>query len=71
MTVDEARQVIGRYVIYKPWPEAPPERWERGVITSVSTTLVFVRYGGDQHSKGTSPRDLELAFFATDANGEE
>ena len=54
MTLEEARKAIGWIVIYNP----PDVRSERGVITSVSDTHVFVRYGSDGHSKATRPEDL-------------
>lgn len=56
MTLDEARHHIGDDVVYTTG-YAPPEE---GVITSVSTSLVFVRYKGDPHAKGTNPADLTL-----------
>jgi hypothetical protein len=31
---------------------------EEGVITSVNSSMVFVRYGSDAHSKATCPIDL-------------
>jgi hypothetical protein len=56
VTLDEARKSIGRTVVYTP-PAGDPET---GVITSTSTTMVFVRYGGDNHAKATNPADLTL-----------
>lgn len=59
MTLAEARQLIGRTVIYRRWPvTAGPS--DIGVITSVNDTYVFVRYRSDTHSKATDPRDLTL-----------
>lgn len=58
MTIDQARAAIGRRVIYRPgYAEAPPEY---GVITSVNTKYVFVRYGSAVQSAATDPTDLEL-----------
>ncbi len=57
MRLNEAREQIGRKVIYKSAPFAPIEV---GVITSVNETYVFVRYGSDQHSKATYPDMLTL-----------
>ena len=31
---------------------------EKGIVTSVNSTYVFVRFGGDAHSKACDPRDL-------------
>jgi hypothetical protein len=49
---------IGRKVIYtgNRYPDGKPEE---GVITSYNTVAVFVRYGSDTGSKGTSRADLE------------
>lgn len=74
MNLEEAREHIGSGVVYDPgqyqerWGyvglmrtiESAPLRKEDGMITSVNDTYVFVRYAGDQHSKATSPEDLEL-----------
>lgn len=43
----------GSRVVYTPTKED-------GVVTSINDKYVFVRYGGDTHSKATSPGDLEL-----------
>lgn len=59
MTLAEAREAIGRKVVYTPsrqWRLTP----EEGVITSVNEIYVHVRYGGDVHTKATRPEDLEL-----------
>jgi hypothetical protein len=55
--IDPTLDDIGRKVVYRARnPKAEPEE---GVITSFNETCVFVRYGADVHSKGTSRRDLE------------
>jgi hypothetical protein len=56
MTIDEAREHTGDGVVYSNG-YAPPEA---GVIASVSASLVFVRYTGALHAKGTDPADLTL-----------
>ena len=33
-------------------------RVEKGLVTSVNRTYVFVRFGGDSHSKACRPEDL-------------
>ena len=48
-----------RLVVYKNYRL---ERTEEGVITSWNDTYIFVRYGGDNHSKATSPRDLDWSI---------
>ena len=53
MTLEEAREHVGSGVVY---------RGEDGTITSVNDSFVFVRYGSDQHSKATSPGDLQLLY---------
>ena len=32
---------------------------ERGIVTSKNTENVFVRFGGDTHSKACSPKNLQ------------
>lgn len=56
MTLDEARACIGNAVVYRPHWIYPSEQ---GVVTSVGTIYVFVRYGTDVHSKATHPSQLE------------
>jgi hypothetical protein len=56
MTLDEARDHIGDGVTY--YPAGQPI--EDGVIVGVSSTMVFVRYRGDQTAKATRPEDLTL-----------
>jgi hypothetical protein len=51
----EARKSIGQRVAYRARPGWPPEY---GVITSVNTMLVFVRFDGDAWSKGCKPESL-------------
>ena len=55
--LDPTTNDIGRLVVYKArHPNAEPEQ---GVITSFNEHCVFVRYGADVYSKGTSREDLE------------
>ena len=49
---------IGRKVVYT-GNRYPGGKLEEGVITSFNGVNVFVRYGADYGSKGTSPADLE------------
>jgi hypothetical protein len=67
MTLDEAREHIGHGVVYT----APHGAREDGVITGVSSRVVFVRYADDQTSKGTYAADLTLlaGTAATTAGG--
>jgi hypothetical protein len=59
MTLEEAREHVGRDVTYHPYaPELDPV--EQGVITSVNHRFAFVRYAGDTASKATSPELLTL-----------
>ena len=55
MTLDEARERIGQKVVYR----TAYGRTEEGVITSVNSSHVFVRYGSDVGSKSTAPEALE------------
>lgn len=55
VTLEAARENIGRGVVYRPGFGEP----EAGVITSVGEANVFVRYGADRGSKATRPGDLE------------
>ena len=54
---------IGRSVIYT-GNRYPGGKTEEGVITSLNDHSVFVRYGADKHSKGTSRSDLEWVSHA-------
>lgn len=56
MTLTEAAAHIGSGVVYIPEHGAR----EDGVITSVTSRWVFVRYAGDAGSKATNPGDLTL-----------
>jgi hypothetical protein len=56
MTLGEAREHIGHSVVYRSHNGVT----EYGVITSVGRVWVMVRYGSDQHSKGTDPAALAL-----------
>lgn len=49
---------IGREVVYT-GNRYPGGKLESGVITSFNDHTVFVRYGSDKGSKGTSRSDLE------------
>ncbi len=51
MTPDEARDHIGREVAYRP---------DKGVITSVSDGVAWVRYPRHEHPVAVDPADLEL-----------
>jgi hypothetical protein len=59
LTLDLARQNIGRRVLYTP-PQRLGRPVEPGVITSVNDTFVFVLYQGSKHSAATRPEDLEF-----------
>lgn len=56
MTLTEARENIGRKVVYT----APHGAKEDGIITTVGFTYVFVRYGNNQHGSATDPKRLAL-----------
>lgn len=61
MNIEEAREGIGRRVVYEP-PGAPPER---GMITEVRPAFehpgyVFVRYDGDRVAKATAAEMLRF-----------
>ena len=51
----------GMYALYVPRKARGDLRHpcvEKGLVTSVNETYVFVRFGGDAHSKACDPRDL-------------
>jgi hypothetical protein len=60
MTLEEARNSVGRRVKYTPFKGCDDKDLEYGVITSVSDLFVSVRYGSDVNSKSTKSYDLEL-----------
>lgn len=57
ITLEQAKANIGNRVTYTC---AGSQDKEYGVITSVNSKFVFVRYGSDINSKATSPEDLTL-----------
>lgn len=60
MTLAEASDHVRSKVIYRP-PHVPREAsGEEGIITSVNTSYVFVRYGADVGSMATPPDRIEL-----------
>ena len=56
--IEPSEDDIGRSVIYT-GNRYPGGAIEEGVITSFNNFCVFVRYGADKHSKGTSRADLD------------
>jgi hypothetical protein len=63
--IEPTKADIGRRVVYCPvGGEA-----EHGVITAISGAYVFVRYGDEQHSKGTDRGDLEWVDVRQEPEG--
>jgi hypothetical protein len=60
MTLQEAKENIGRKVIYTPFEGCTVAEIEVGVITGVNSRFAMVRYGSDNWSKATHPNDLDL-----------
>jgi hypothetical protein len=63
MTLEEARNNIGKFVIYTPFSDFTKgeiHRLQYGFITSVNDRYVFVRYGDGDTSAATDPNDLKL-----------
>ena len=58
ITVEHARDNIGRKVVYTPYRG----KVEEGVITGVSErgTWIFVRFGADTNAKATTPAALDF-----------
>lgn len=56
--IEPSERDIGRKVVYT-GNRYPGGKLEEGVITSFNPHTVFVRYGADTGSKGTSRVDLE------------
>ena len=57
MTTDQARNAIGRTVVYVPYPGATPEI---GTISGTSSLYVFVQYAGQRGTKATPAELLEF-----------
>jgi hypothetical protein len=60
MTLQEAKDNIGKKVIYTPFEGCDSKDLKYGVITSVNSKYVFVRYGSDINSKATGADYIEL-----------
>lgn len=57
MTLDEARESIGKLVVHEP----PATKPERGVVVRVNTSYVFVRFPWTPgSSQAAYPQDLTL-----------
>lgn len=56
MKLSEARQLVGREVVYT---EKHTNKKEFGIVTSVNDKYVFVKYSNDTIAKATRPQDLE------------
>lgn len=56
--IDPTLSDIGRRVVYT-GNRYPGGKLEEGVIAGFNSHCVFVRYGADKNSKGTSRSDLE------------
>lgn len=65
--IDPVADDISRTVIFT-GNRYPGGQTEEGVITSFNEWAVFVRYGADKHSKGTSRADLEWAHVGVTTN---
>jgi hypothetical protein len=63
MKIEDA--VPDRKVVYTPFKNCDPRLLEDGVITSVNSRFVFVRYGSDTHAKSTDPKDIEYIYNPT------
>ena len=60
MTLEKAKENIGRIVIYTPYKGCPNRLKQRGIVTHANDKYAFVRYGGDIGAKATKVDDLEL-----------
>jgi hypothetical protein len=67
MTLDEARENIGRQVTYQPYESAPIEE---GVITRVNNLYVFVHFRGDMAPKAIAPQALMFSHSLTELRGD-
>ncbi len=56
MTLAEAKAYVGKRVIYR----VGTSEEEEGVIESVNSSYVFVRYGSDKRTQATLPRFLSV-----------
>jgi len=66
--VNPTKDDVGRSVVYT-GNRYPGGKLEEGVITSFNDYCVFVRYGADKGSKGTSRADLEWVAHNTQERG--
>lgn len=59
MNLDDARNLIGCKVVYRAPHVRANEPGEEGVVTSVNSSYVFVRYGTSTTSAATPAECLE------------
>jgi len=61
ISLTDASTRIGDAVVYEVsnGPRFSDRTFDMGVVTGVNESFVFVRYGGDSHSKATRPEDLD------------
>jgi hypothetical protein len=61
MSINEAKNNIGKMVIYKPYDGCPNQLWQTGKIKSVNEKYVFVLYNHNTiFGEATKPEDLTL-----------
>lgn len=52
--------LTGKRVIYKPFPNCPPELIVEGIVVGSNDEYLFVRYGEDIHAKATNQKDVDF-----------
>ena len=62
MTIQEAKENIGREVRYVPYIGCPKNQIEHGIITSVNKEYVFVNFAPRTMGRGEACRPKDLEF---------
>jgi hypothetical protein len=65
ISLEDAKNNIGRAVIYTPFKNCEDSIKERGYITSVNNMFIFVRYSYSNNGIATYPGDLEFEIEPT------